>query len=451
MKTNDYSRRKFLGTVSATTLAAVGSTSLFAGVTTMKSPEKLAILGGEPVRKKDKTWPEWPYRDEKVVDAVVKTTRSGIWCRIQSSHGTVPTFEKEFAELMGTKYCLAVGSGTQALHTCVESLGIGVGDEVITSPLTDPGTISSILTARALPVMADVNLETMQMDPDEIEKRITENTKAIMPVQWGGQSCDMDRIMAIAKRHNLKVIEDSCQSLLGEYKGKKLGTIGALGTFSFQASKTMACGEGGAVIGNDEELMDKCFTFHNHGTSKKGLTEISGPKYRMNEFQAAVLLGQMEGVKDRLERRKENGLYLNSKLKDFPGIVPQKLYDGDAGCFYLYQMIYHKEHFNNASRDKFLKALDAEGISFIPFHKIGMNKEPWTKNIVDQKIYQKMFTPARLSKFINELACPNCDNVLENIILTYASGPLTATKADMDDIVNAIMKVYDNRDKLSSI
>jgi dTDP-4-amino-4,6-dideoxygalactose transaminase len=178
---------------------------------------------------------------------------------------------------------------------------------------------------------------------------------------------------------------------------------------------------------------------------------MSGPKYRMNEFMAAVLLGQIDGVKDRIAKRRENGFYLNAKLKGFPGLVPQKLYDGDAGVFYLYLTQYHKEHFNNISRSNFLRALNAEGISLNPFHTIGMNREPWTKNIVNDKVYRKMFSPARLQKFTDELACPNCDTILENIVMSWASGPLLGTKEDMDDIVNAIMKVYDNRDKLGSI
>ena len=450
METYNYSRRRFIGTVSAASLATASATSLFAGVNITKAAEKLAILGGEPVRK-NKTWPKWPYTDDKVVDAVVKTAKNGIWCRIQSQTGTVPTFEKDFAALMGTKFCQATGSGTQALHTCVEAMGIGAGDEVITSPLTDPGTISSILTSRALPVLADVDRATFQLDPAEVEKRITKNTKAIMPVQMGGQSCNMDKIMALAKKYNLKVIEDSCQSALDVYKGKLSGTIGDIGCFSFQSSKTIACGEGGAIVGNDEELMDKCFTFHNHGTNRKGRTTIGGPKYRMNEFQAAVLLGQMEGVKDRLARRRENGLYLNSRLKDFPGIVPQKLYDGDSGAFYLYMTTYNKEHFNNASRATFLKALAAEGVSLSTYIPQGLHKEDWTKDIMGQKIYKQMFDSARMQKFQNELTFPNVDNILENIMMIWASGPLLGTREDMDDIVNAIMKIYDNRDKLSSI
>ncbi len=199
MKNKKYSRRQFVGTVSATSLAAAASGSAFAGVTIIKAPEKLAVLGGEPVRKKDKPWPQWPYRDDKVVDSVVQTTKSGIWCRIDSSKNRVSVFEKEFAALLGTKFCQATGSGTQSLHTCIEALGIGPGDEIITTPLTDPGTIASILSSRALPVMADIDKETFQIDPAEIEKKITPYTKAIMPVDMAGNSCDMDRIMAIAK------------------------------------------------------------------------------------------------------------------------------------------------------------------------------------------------------------------------------------------------------------
>jgi dTDP-4-amino-4,6-dideoxygalactose transaminase len=382
----------------------------------------------------------------------VKTTKSGIWCRIQSATGTVPTFEKEFANLIGTKFCVATGSGTQALHTCVEALGIGAGDEVITSPYTDPGTIASILASRALPVMADLDRESYQLDPDDVERRITENTKAIMPVHMMGQPCHMERMMAIAKKHNLKVIEDACQAHLAEYQGKKLGTIGHLGCFSFQSSKTLACGEGGGIIGDDEELMDKCYTVHNHGTSRRGRTEVIGPKYRMNEFEAAVLLGQLAGVKERFARRNENAAHLTSRLKGFPGVVPQKLYPGTAsGSFYIYAMTYHKEQFNNADRSVFLKALHAEGVDLSPYIDRGLHREPWIENVLNSKVYQKMFSLTRLQKYRDELACPNCDKVCQEMAMIWATGPLLASKADMDDVADAILKVYENRDKLSAI
>jgi perosamine synthetase len=451
MKTPELNRRQFIATASATSLAAVASATLPACGDIPRKAGKLAILGGEPVRK-NKPWPDWPYIDEHIVDAVVKTTKSGIWCRIQSTDGTVPTFEKRYAELMGAKFCVATGSGTQALHTCVEALGIGPGDEVITSPYTDPGTIMGILAARALPVLADLDPESYQLDPADVERRITENTRAIMPVHMMGQPCDLGRILAIGKQHRLPVIEDAAQAHLGEYQGRKLGSIAPLGCFSFQTSKTIACGEGGAIIGSDEALMDTCYTVHNHGTNRGGRTERIGPKYRMNEFEAAVLLAQLEGAQGRFQRRNENAAHLSARLKGFPGLVPQKLYAGTlSGSFYLYAMTYRKEHFNNAERSRFLKAIAAEGVALSPYIERGLHREPWVEHVLASKVYQKMFSPQRLRQYRDELPCPKCDQVCQEMAMLWASGPLLATRQDMDDIADAILKVYENRDQLASI
>jgi perosamine synthetase len=449
MKPNDLSRREFIAAASATSLLAFASTTLPVHADVTRRTGRLAILGGDPVRK-NKSWPDWPHIDDMVIDAVTKTTKSGIWCRIQSPNGTVSTFEKAYAKLLGSRFCVATGSGTQALHTCVEALGIGPGDEVITSPYTDPGTIQAILSARALPVLADLDPASYQLDPADVEKRVTENTRAIMPVHMMGQPADLERIMAIGRKHNLPVIEDACQAHLSEFQGKKLGTIASLGCFSFQTTKTIACGEGGAIVGDDEELMDKCYTVHNHGTNRRGRTETIGPKYRMNEFEAAVLLAQLEGAEERFRCRNENAAYLTSLLAGCPGVVPQKLYRGTtSGSFYLYAMTYRKEHFNNVDRNRFLKAVEAEGVSLSPYIDRGLHKEPWVENIVKTKSYQKIFSPRRLQQFRDEMSCPNCDRVCEEMAMLWASGPLLGTKSDMDDIADAVLKVYENRDKLN--
>jgi len=401
MSIKNYTRRKFIASVSAGSLAAIASGAIPALGKTTGNSGRLAILGGTPAVPA-KIFPEWPYVDQAMIDAIVKTTRSGIWSRIQSKNGTVPTLEKEYAALMGTKRCVTTGSGTQALSCCVEALGIGAGDEVITSPYTDMGTISSILTARALPVMADLDAASFQLDPKDVEKKISANTKAIMPVHMMGQPCNMDRIMAIAKKHKLRVIEDACQAHLAEFRGKKLGTIGDVGSFSFQTSKTIACGEGGAVIGNDEALMDKVFTVMMNGGNK-----VIGTKYRMNELEGAIILGQLAGVKERFATRNRNAAYLTSRLKGFPGLVPQKLYPGtDSGSFYIYAMTYRKEYFNNADRGKFLKALAAEGISLSPYISNGLHREPWTEFILNHDVYKKMYAPERLNRYRDELNLP---------------------------------------------
>jgi dTDP-4-amino-4,6-dideoxygalactose transaminase len=273
-----------------------------------------------------------------------------------------------------------------------------------------------------------------------------------MPVHMMGQPCHLERILAIAKRRGLAVIEDAAQAHLAEYQGKKLGTIAPLGCFSFQSSKTIACGEGGAILGDDEQLMDQCYTVHNHGTNRQGRTVAIGPKYRMNEFQAAVLLAQLAGAQERFQRRNENAAHLTSRLQGFPGVLPQKLYPGTAsGSFYLYAMSYQKEHFNNVDRPRFLKAVAAEGIALSPYIERGLHREPWVEKILKTRAYQNAFPARRLQQFRDELSCPNCDRVCGEMLMLWASGPLLGSKADMDDIADAILKVYENRGKLGAI
>jgi len=453
MEKKSMSRRSFIKTTSASVIVANQLVPAYAfNIHGRTQSGKLAALGGDPVRS-NKKWPEWPYRDQNVIDSVLKTTKSGIWCRIQSKTGTVPTFENKFAEMNRINHCVATGSGTQSLHTVVEALGIGPGDEVITSPYTDPGTIASILSARALPVLADLDRYSFQLDPDDVERRINENTKAIMPVHMMGQASHMGRFMEMAKKYNVFIIEDACQAHFGKYKGKILGTIGDVGCFSFQTSKVLSCGEGGGIIGNNDDLMDRCYTVQNHGTSRRGRTETIGPKYRMNEFEAAILLGQVPTVMQRHALRNKNAKYLTSKIKDIPGIYPQKLYDGgEEGSFYLYTMSYDKKFYNNVDRSKYLKALGAEGIKLSPYIKNGLHKEPWIDNIINRRVYQKMYTKARLKQFKDEMECPNCDIVCdEEMVMLWASGPLLGTNEDMDDIINALIKVYENRDQLDKV
>lgn len=458
-KRKSITRRNFITSVTGASIATVVSGTLYHEASAKdsftilnKRSGKLAILGGEPVRAAGPIGPKWPYVDERMVDAVVKTTRSGIWSRIQSKNGTVLTFEDQFAQLIGTKYSVGTGSGTQALNTCVEALGIGPGDEVITSPYTDMGTIQSILVSRALPVLVDLDPDSFQLDPEEVEKNVNENTKAIMPVHIFGVAANMERIMAIAHKHNLKVIEDACQGPLARYQGKGLGTIGDLGCFSFQASKPISCGEGGAVVGDDQELMDKCYTVQNHGTSRKGSNVTIGSKYRMNEFEGAILMGQYPGIRERFETRNNNANYLDAQLKDFKGLVPQKKYPGtESGAYYHYGMSYHKEHFNGVDRSLFLKAVAAEGVGLNSYIRTGLHREPWVDHIIGLKSYKTMYSPSRLKDYKESMHLPNCDKVSDETMVSFwGSGALLAQRNEMDNIVNAIMKVYENRDKLKT-
>jgi len=179
---------------------------------------------------------------------------------------------------------------------------------------------------------------------------------------------------------------------------------------------------------------------------------VIGPKYRMNEFEAAVLLGQLPGAIERWRRRNENAAYLTKRLKDIPGLTPQKLYPGtDSGSFYLYTMSYHKEQFDGVSRATFLKALNAEGISLREYIPQGLHKEPWIDQIVKSKSYQKMYAAERLRQFSEQRACPKCDQVCEEMVMLWASGPLLAPQEEVADIADAIEKVWENRARLKQV
>src|SRR5690606_24262088 len=235
---------------------------------------------------------------------------------------------------------------------------------------------------------------------------------AIMPVHIMGLPANMERIMAIAKKHNLKVIEDACQAPFSRYQGKPVGLIGDLGCFSFQASKAIACGEGGAVVGNDEALMDKCFTVHNRGASRTGSHAVIGPKYRMNELEGATLLRQLASAKERVEIRNQNANYISSRLKGFAGLVPQKQYPGtERGSYDHYALTFHKEHWNGATRAQFLKATQAEGIPMGSYIRTGLHREPWVEFMLGQKVYKTMYGEKRLKSWREALELPNCDRI----------------------------------------
>ena len=200
------------------------------------------------------------------------------------------------------------------------------------------------------------------MDPDKIEERITDKTKAILPCHWGGAPADMDRIMKIAKKHGLYVIEDACQAHLGEWRGKKLGTIGDIGCFSHQQSKVLPCGEGGSFVGDNEEIMGRAYAWHDYGRAIKswnthkpvaGPVDQHGLNYKMTEFQGAVLLGGMKTLEEQTRLRNENADYLREMLAEIPGVYPQKLYEGTTrASYYLFEMRYDKKYFQPSPEER---------------------------------------------------------------------------------------------------
>jgi perosamine synthetase len=448
MSRSKFTRRQFLATASAGTIAAVAAGTVPVYASASRAAGKCAILGGQPVRAKP--FPSWPVWDKGAEESVLGVLRSGHWYR--GSGNTVSQFEAKYAALLGAKRCVCTVNGTNALLTALHVLDIGVGDEVIVSPYTFIATYNVVLNSVALPVFADTDPETFLINPDKIEEKITENTRAILPVHILGLPANMDKINAIAKKHNLKVIEDACQAWLAEWRGKKCGTLGDLGCFSFQESKHLPCGEGGAVVGNDEGLMDVCHSYHNcgrpYGSMKGSGYPIIGTNRRMTEYQAAILLNQVQRLEADTARRVENANYLTSRIKDVPGIVPHKLYEGATRAVYhLYPFRYKKEQFNNLPRSAFLAALSREGIpcsgGYGPQYRDGL-----IEAALNSKSFKRAFPKERLDRYREELKYPGNDQLCEEAVW-LTQNMLLGTKSDIDDIADAIAKVYENRDALA--
>jgi len=449
MTKRTMTRRQFVGAASAGTLAALASGTLPAYANIGNKAGKLAMQGGRPVRAKP--WPEWPVWDKSAEQSILSILRSGNWYRGRGN--TVSEFEEKYARLLGAKRCVCTMNGTNALLTAMHVLDVGVGDEVIVSPYTFIATYNVVIGSCALPVFADTDPETFQIDPDKIEERITKRTRAIMPVHILGLPANMDKISAIARKHNLIVIEDACQAWLAEWRGKKCGTMGDLGCFSFQNSKHLPCGEGGAVVGNDDEIMDRVHSYHNCGRPYGSVKRTSGypivgTNRRMTEYQAAILLNQMQRLEADTERRWQNARYLTSKIKDIPGIVPHRLYDGvTKAAYHLYPFRYKKEHFNNLPRAKFLAALSAEGVpcsgGYGPQYRDGL-----IEAALNSKNFKRTFPKKRLARYRQELNYPGNDQLCEEAVW-LSQRMLLTEKRDMDDIADAIAKVYENRDKLA--
>ena len=286
--------------------------------------EKLAINGGP--KTVNRSFP-WPIFDEAEVNAVADIIRSGEWGN-PNCDGLVATFEKEFAEFCGAKYAVSCVNGSVALRLALMACGVRPGDEVIVPPYTFIATASIVMEANCVPVFADIEPDTYNLDPVAVEKAITERTKAIIPVHFAGQACNMDAIMAIAAKHNLKVIEDACHAHGGEYQGKKLGSIGDACCFSFQSSKNLTSGEGGIVITNNKEIYDIVNSLHNVGRVEGGQWyehHNLGCNYRITQLQSVLLSHQLKKLDRETRLRNENGLYLSSLLQQIDGIAPLTL------------------------------------------------------------------------------------------------------------------------------
>ncbi len=438
-------RRTFLrnSAVSAAALSVATAPYAFA-----KKADKPAALGGTPVRKKGYTdWPKIKQNDRKTWKDVLE--KRG-WCRLDGEYAK--TFEKEYAKMMGANECLACSSGTTSLYVSLNALNVGPGDEVLVSPYTFVATVNVILLQHAIPIFVDTDRETFQLDANKIEDLITERTSCILPVHIGGYPADLDTILKIGKKHNLPVIEDACQAHLAEWRGKKVGTLGDTGCFSFQVTKNLSGGEGGSILCNDESLMDRCYSFHSNGRERKntyGFQYIhNGVNARMTEFQAALLLEQMTRVEEQSRTRSENAAYLTELFNEIPGIEPAKWYDGvTQSAYHLYMFRCDPEHFAGLTRSKFIQAMRDEGIScgngYSP-----LNKEPFLKETLYSKGYQKIYGKEYLDNYFKNNHLPENDRLCNEEAVWFYQTMLLGPKSDMDQMAEAVNKIQTHAEEL---
>ena len=431
------SRRHFVKQNSITGMGAILGLGLSPSIYQDSAAARPAILGGPKIRtKRWYRWPLWiPETDEK---RLIEVIRSGVWSRSK----VVAEFEKKWAEMIGSKRCLTTVNGTNALICAIHNLDIGGGDEVLLPPFTFIATPISILQNGAMPVFVDVDEKTWQMDPERIEEKITPRTKAILPVHIYGMPCDMDRIMAIAKKHKLFVVEDACQGWLAEYNHKKVGTFGDAGCFSFQNSKHCPMGEGGAIVSDNEAYMDRCYSYHNFGGMK-----IMGTKLRLTEYQAAIGLAQMQRLEEQTNTRNNNSDYLRGRLKEIPGIIPNELYKNvTKGSYHIFPFRFISDEFKGLSRAQFVKALSAEGIPCNTGYNAGLNNSPYLNDAFSSGNFRKMYPPEMLDfgKYIERNQCPVNDRMCKEETVGFSQNLLIGNTSDMDDIFRAIEKIKNN-------
>lgn len=311
-----------------------------------------------------------PFIGEEEKTAVMQVLDSGML----AMGPRTAQFEEEFAKLCGVKHAIAVSSGTTALHIALLANGIGPGDEVITTPFTFIASVNAILYVGAKPVFVDIEEETFNIDLSQVKKVITPHTKAILPVHLYGHLCNIERLLAVAENHNLKIIEDACQAVMATYKGQPAGTFGT-GTFSFYATKNMMSGEGGMITTNDDEVAETCRMIRSHGMKRRYYHEMLGFNFRMMDIQAAIGLEQLNRLQVFNEKRRRNAAYLNAKIESV--ITPREKPD--------YHHVWHQYTIrvnHGLDREAVVKQLNEAGIGTGIYYPVPNHKQNYIRKIV---------------------------------------------------------------------
>ncbi|MFA6242803.1 MAG: DegT/DnrJ/EryC1/StrS family aminotransferase [Candidatus Hydrogenedentales bacterium] len=398
------------------------------------SASKLALKGGSPIRSSEKTWPKWPVFDDTERNALLGVLESGTWF----FNERVKTFESEYAEFQDAKFGVSCNSGTAALEICLQALGIGHGDEVIVPPYTFVATASAVMRVGATAIFVDVD-DSWNLDPELFEAAITPRTKAVMPVHFGSAVADMDRINAIAAKHNVHVIEDACHSWGSKWKGKGTGALGLGGCFSFQMSKNLTAGEGGIILSDNEEFAENCRSISNCGRAKGAMWydhTLVGTNARMSEFHAAVLSAQLTRLEAQTLLRERNAAILNKALSAIGGIIPQP--DDKRmtrRAYHLYNFRIDPDTFG-CPRDKVVEAVKAEGLFCGSGYVRPLYKQP-------------VFLNHKGGPDYGSIVCPMAEDLCYRSAMWFTHPILLASEEDMRDIVRIFEKVKEHASELA--
>lgn len=391
-------------------------------------------------------FPEWPQYDDNEAKALQEVLKSRVWWRTPGTRTL--EFEQKFAAYQQAKFGIACTNGTAALEIVMAGLGIGLGDEVIIPDFTFVATASAALFVGAMPICVDIDPQTFCIDPEKIEAAITPRTRAIAAVHLAGHPADLDRIKEICHIHNLFLIEDSSHAHGSEWQGRKVGAIGSVGTFSFQASKLMTAGEGGIVVTNDEDLAVRIRSVHDCGRMPGQWFYAHytyGSNYRLSEWQGAVLTQQLNRLDEQAAVRSRSAAYLNKALLEIEGIRPQALDPRTTRHgHYCYIFHYDKKAFVNVPVEKFIAAFNAEGIptqaSYPAVRRLDMFQNNEFRKRLDPKHARQEFP------FLQE-QFPATDDAAENTVWVVHRA-LLGSPEDTAQIPAAIRKIQQNAREL---
>jgi dTDP-4-amino-4,6-dideoxygalactose transaminase len=427
---------------------------------------ELAINGGTPAvtQPLGVRWPIWGEEERRLLTEVLE---SGKWWRgayDDPAQSKVGQFETAFARLQDARYAVAVTNGTTALECAYKAAGVEAGDEVIVPAVTFVATATAALQVGAVPVFVDVDPRTYTIDPAAAEAAITERTRCIAPVDYGGMPCDYDALIAIGRRHNLPIVADCAHAHGSQWKGRGVGALTELGTFSFQMGKTLTCGEGGMVLTNDERLAERAYSYHHIGRIKgRPFYEhhVPASNLRMTEWQGAIGLAQLSRFEEQTSTRERNSRYLAAGLarlnREGVGVAPLERDERVTRWgFYMWHFKFLPERWDGVTRDQFLRALRAEGVPCGTGHTQPLYKNPLFLDA--EHAFGRTGFPVRSAPYTqrggamdySKVVCPQTERIYATEAVVLGHALFLGPQSDMDAILNAIEKLWRHQHELRS-